>query len=169
MDGSTADLMDQRGDELDSCEIQFTQFGGRARFSGLVRTVRCFEDNVLVRQVLATRGDGMVLVVDGGGSYRTALLGDMIASSAVDHGWTGVVIYGCVRDVLELGRLPIGIKAIGSNPRRSAKVGTGEIDVPISVGGLTFTPGAELFSDEDGIVVERSADHPVLRAPSADA
>jgi regulator of ribonuclease activity A len=169
MDGSTADLMDQRGDELDSCEIQFTQFGGRARFSGRIRTVRCFEDNVLVRQVLATRGDGMVLVVDGGGSYRTALLGDMIASSAVEHGWTGVVIFGCVRDVLELGRLPIGIKAIGSNPRRSAKVGTGEVDVPISVGGLTFTPGAELFSDEDGIVVARSADHPVLRAPSADA
>ncbi len=157
MDWSTAALMDQRGEELDACDTQFRDYGGRTRFEGLIRTVRCREDNVLLKTILSTAGAGMVLVVDGGGSYRTALLGDLVAKSAVDNGWAGVVIYGCVRDTAELGQLPIGIKALGSNPRRSAKVGAGEVDVPVTFGGATFAPGADLHSDEDGIVVTRRA------------
>ena len=153
MDWSTADLMDRRGDELASCDVQLRDFGGRARFSGRVRTVRCLEDNVLLRTMLSTPGAGQVLVVDGGGSMRTALMGDNIARSAVDHGWAGVVINGCVRDTTELARLPIGIRALGSNPRRSAKAGSGEVDTPVTFGGATFAPGAELYADEDGIVV----------------
>jgi len=155
MDWSTADLMDRRGDELASCEVQLRDFGGRTRFRGRVRTVHCLEDNVLVRTMLSAPGTGHVLVVDGGGSFRMALMGDNIARSAVDHGWAGVVIYGCVRDTTELTRLPIGIRALGSNPRRSAKEGAGEVDTPVTFGGATFIPGAELYADEDGIVVTR--------------
>ena len=155
MDRLTADLMDERGDELASCDVQLRDFGGRTRFSGRVRTVRCLEDNVLLRTMLSTPGSGQVLVVDGGGSMRTALMGDNIARSAVDHGWAGVVINGCVRDTAELARLPIGIRALGSNPRRSAKAGSGEVDTPVTFGGATFVPGAELYADEDGIVVTR--------------
>ncbi len=155
MDWSTADLMDRPSDELDSCDVQLRDLGGRTRFSGRVRTVRCLEDNVLLRAMLSTPGTGQVLVVDGGGSFRTALMGDTIARSAVDHGWAGVVIHGCVRDTAELARLPIGIRALGSNPRRSAKAGSGEVDTPVTFGGATFVPGAELYADEDGIVVTR--------------
>ena len=158
MGWSTADLMDERPDELASCEVQLRDFGGRTRFNGRVRTVRCLEDNVLLRTMLSTPGSGQVLVVDGGGSFRTALMGDSIARSAVDHGWAGVVINGCVRDTAELARLPIGIRALGSNPRRSAKAGAGAVDVPVTFGGATFVPGAELHADEDGIVVTREVE-----------
>lgn len=152
---STSDLMDEHPDDLDVCELQLRQYGAVRRFSGTVRTVRCLEDNVLLRGVLETPGAGDVLVVDGGGSLRTALMGDAIAGLAVDNGWAGVVINGCVRDVEALARLPIGIRALGANPRRSAKVGTGAIDVDVSFGGATFWPGAVLTADEDGVVVTR--------------
>ncbi len=152
---STTDLMDEHPDDLDVCEIQFRQFGGVRRFEGLVRTVRCFEDNVLVRRALETPGEGQVLVIDGGGSMRTALLGDMIGALALANGWAGIVIHGCVRDTDALASLPIGIKALGSNPRKSAKTGAGEVDVVVTFGGATFTPGAWLTSDEDGVVVTR--------------
>ena len=126
---STTDLMDEHPDDLEVCELQFRQFGGVRRFAGRVRTVRCLEDNVLLRRTLETQGVGQVLVVDGGGSMRTALLGDMIAALAVTNGWAGIVIHGCVRDTDALASLPIGIKALGSNPRKSAKAGAGEVDV----------------------------------------
>jgi len=151
---STADLYDERGDELDSCDLQLRQYGGRSAFSGRIVTVRCFQDNALVRSVLAEPGEGRVLVVDGGGSLHTALMGDVIATMAVENGWSGVVINGAVRDVAALRRLDLGIKALGSNPRKSAKTGAGERDVPVTFGGVTFHPGAELFSD-DGILVTR--------------
>ena len=152
---STADLYDERGDELDSCDLQLRQYGGRSAFSGRIVTVRCFQDNALVRSVLAEPGEGRVLVVDGGGSLHTALMGDVIATMAVENGWSGVVINGAVRDVAALRRLDLGIKALGSNPRKSAKTGAGERDVPVTFGGVTFHPGAELFSDDDGILVPR--------------
>ena len=117
--------------------------------------MRCLEDNALVKSVLATGGAGRVLVVDGGGSLRTALMGDLIAGSAVANGWAGVVLHGCVRDVVALRELRIGVKAIGSNPRKSAKTGAGERDVPVTFGGVTFHPGAQLWSDEDGVLVTR--------------
>ena len=153
MDFATADLIDDHGAELASCETQFRSYGGRARFAGPIETVRCVEDNALVKSVLATNCDGRVLIVDGGGSLRTALMGDMIAASAVTHGWAGVVINGAVRDVVALRALELGVKALGSNPRKSAKDGAGETGVPVTFGGVEFRPGAWLYSDEDGIVL----------------
>jgi regulator of ribonuclease activity A len=150
---STADLYDEHGDALASCDLQLRQFGAVSRFSGPAVTVRCHEDNALVKSVLSEPGAGRVLVVDGGGSLHTALMGDLIAGSAVANGWSGVVIHGAVRDVAVLATLELGIKALGSNPRKSAKTGAGERDVPVSFGNATFGPGDLVHSDDDGVVV----------------
>jgi regulator of ribonuclease activity A len=155
MEFSTADLVDEHGEALQSCDLQLRQFGGRRRFHGPLRTVACFEDNALVRQVLSEPGDGAVLVVDGGGSLHTALVGDLIAGLAQANGWAGLVVHGAVRDTEALGGLAIGIKALGSNPRKSAKLATGQVDVPVHFGGVSFHPGEHLYSDEDGVVVLR--------------
>jgi regulator of ribonuclease activity A len=117
--------------------------------------VRCFQDNQLVKELLATDGEGSVLVIDGSGSLGTALMGDMIAESAVAHGWAGVVIHGAIRDSAAIGRLPIGVKALGTNPRKSGKTGSGEVDVVLRFGDVEFRPGARLYADEDGVLVER--------------
>ncbi|MCR8670599.1 ribonuclease E activity regulator RraA [Agrococcus sp. HG114] len=151
---ATADLYDERGEELQSLELQLLDLGARTRFEGPVRTVRCLGDNALVKATLATPGEGAVLVVDGGGSMASALMGDMIAESAVANGWAGVVIHGPVRDRAALARLELGVKALGSNPRKSAKDGVGETDVPVEFGGVVFRPGAMLWADEDGVLVE---------------
>lgn len=156
MEISTADLYDERGDELDSCSLQLRSYGGRAAFGGRVRTVRCHRDNALVKELLNSPGEGGVLVVDGGGALESALLGDLIAGAAVENGWAGVVINGAVRDVGALGELDLGVRALGSNPRRSAKDGAGETDVPVEFGGVVFAPGATLWADEDGILVTRA-------------
>ncbi|WP_067794955.1 ribonuclease E activity regulator RraA [Actinomadura formosensis] len=153
MDFATADLIDDFGDELRSCETQFRRYGARASFAGPVSTVRCHRDNGLVKKLLNTPGAGRVLVVDGAGSLASALLGDMIAAAAVANGWAGVVINGAVRDVAALRGLDLGVRALGANPRKSAKDGAGEVDVPVSFGGVEFRPGDWLYSDEDGIVV----------------
>lgn len=150
---TTADLVDAHGDRLCVCDTQFQQFGGRDVFSGLVRTVSCFEDVGLLWEVLRTPGDGCVLVVDGRGSLHSALTGDLIAGSAVANGWAGLVINGVVRDRAQLASLPIGIKALGTNPRRSGKTGAGAVDVTVTFGHATFAPGDRLFADEDGVVV----------------
>ena len=150
---TTADLIDDHGDTLRSCSTQFRQLGGRARFHGPVRTVKCHEDNGLVKKILNSPGDGAVLVVDGGGSLRSALMGDMIAESAVANGWAGVVIHGAVRDTVALAGLDLGVKALGSNPRKSVKDGAGLVDTPVTFGDVAFVPGEWLYSDEDGIVV----------------
>ena len=152
---NTADLYDERGEELDSIALQFQSLGGLSHFSGPVRTIRCLEDNALVKSTLGTPGDGAVLVVDGAGSLRTALMGDMIAASAVANGWAGVVINGAIRDREVLADLPLGVKALGSNPRKSAKTGAGETDVELEIGGVTVRPGAMIWCDPDGILVER--------------
>jgi len=149
---STADLLDEHPDAL-VCLLPFAQFGGLAAFEGPVATVRCFEDNVLVKARVAEPGEGRVLVIDGGGSVRVALLGDMVAGLAAANGWAGIVLNGCVHDVAVLRHLPIGIKALGSCPRPSGKVGAGAVDVPVELGGITIHPGARLFSDDDGVVV----------------
>jgi regulator of ribonuclease activity A len=150
---ATADLYDEYGDVLESCDLQFRQFGGRTRFSGRVVTVACHQDNALLKSVLSEPGEGRVLVVDGGGSLHTALMGDLIAGLAVTNGWSGAIINGAVRDVATLRTLELGIKALGSNPRKSTKTGAGERDVPVGFGGVTFTPGDAVYSDDDGIVV----------------
>lgn len=154
-DPVTAELWDERADELDSLSLPFVDFGGRTRFSGPARTVRCFEDNVLLKKMISAPGQGAVLVVDGGGSIGAALLGDMIAAIAIENGWSGVVINGAVRDRTALATMPLGIKALASNPRKSLKTGAGEVDVPVSIGGALIVPGRRVYADEDGVVVER--------------
>jgi regulator of ribonuclease activity A len=153
MDFRTADLVDEHGEALQSCDLQLRQFGGRRRFHGPIRTVACLQDNALVKQVLSEPGNAAVLVVDGQGSLHTALVGDLIAGLARDNGWAGLVVNGAVRDTEELAGLDIGIKALGSNPRKSAKLAAGQVDVPVRFGGVTFRPGQHLYSDEDGVVV----------------
>jgi regulator of ribonuclease activity A len=149
---TTADLLDEHPDAA-VCTLAFRQFGGVPSFDGVVATVRCFEDNVLVKQRVAEPGDGRVLVVDGGGSLRIALVGGNVASTARDSGWAGLIVHGCVRDSADLRGLAIGIKALGTHPKPSSKTGEGEIDVPVTFGGVTFEPGARVASDDDGIVV----------------
>jgi regulator of ribonuclease activity A len=150
---STADILDEHGDHAAVCELDLQQFGGVRAFAGAIATIRCHEDNVVLRECVSGPGGGRVLVVDGGGSLRVALLGDNIAGIACDSGWAGIVVNGCVRDVAALRELQIGIRALGSNPRRSGKAGGGEVDVALRFGGVTFTPGAMLYADDDGIVV----------------
>lgn len=154
---ATADLYDEHEEALDSCDTQLRQYGGRTRFSGTIVTVRCEEDNALLKSVLGEPGAGKVLVVDGGGSVHRALMGDMIGDIAVASGWEGVIIHGAVRDSALLARLDLGVKALGTNPRKSTKHGTGARDVPVEFGGAVFTPGATVVSDEDGVVVLRTA------------
>lgn len=150
---STADLYDEHGEKLGSCDTQFRQYGAVTSFSGPAVTVRCFQDNALLKSILSEPGAGRVLVVDGGASVHTALMGDLIAGLAVTNGWSGVIINGAVRDVAALRGLPVGIKALGSNPRKSGKTGAGDRDVPLEFGNCTFTPGAQIHSDDDGVVV----------------
>jgi regulator of ribonuclease activity A len=149
---STADLLDEHPDAA-VCDLPLRGYGGVASFEGAIATVRCFEDNVLLRQLVNGPGDGRVLVVDGGGSLRVALVGDNIASLALGNGWAGLVLNACVRDSATLRTLEIGIKALGTHPKPSAKNGDGEVGVPVTFGGVTFTPGARLVSDDDGVVV----------------
>jgi regulator of ribonuclease activity A len=149
---ATADLLDEHPDAA-VCTLAFRQFGGVAAFDGLVATVQCFEDNVLVRERVSEPGAGRVLVVDGGGSLRIALVGTNVASLARDNGWAGLIIHGCVRDAAELRELEIGIKALGTHPRPSRKEGGGALDVEVSFGGVAFRPGARVASDDDGLVV----------------
>ncbi|MDX6476132.1 MAG: regulator of ribonuclease [Gaiellaceae bacterium] len=149
---ATADLLDEHPDAA-VCDLVLRQFGGVAAFDGAIATVRCFEDNVLVKQCVSEPGAGRVLVVDGGGSLRVALVGDNVASTARDNGWAGLVIHGCVRDSASLRELPIGIMALGTHPKPSGKSGEGETGVPVTFGGVTFLPGNRVAADDDGLVV----------------
>jgi regulator of ribonuclease activity A len=150
---ATADLVDRIGPDVRSCDVQFRQFGGRTEFAGPISTVRCFQDNAMLKSVLSQPGEGGVLVIDGAGSLHTALVGDLIAELARSNGWSGLIINGAVRDSAALRGIDVGIKALGTNPRKSSKSGAGERDVEISLGGVTFVPGAIAYSDDDGIVV----------------
>lgn len=149
----TADLVDDIGSDVRSCDVQFRQFGGRAEFAGPISTVRCFEDNALLKSVLSEPGNGGVLVIDGAGSLHTALVGDVIAELARSNGWAGLIVNGAVRDAAALRGLDIGIKALGTNPRKSTKRGDGDRGVEIDLGGVTFVPGEVAYSDDDGIVI----------------
>ena len=151
----TADLYDEHDEALASLAVQLRDFGGVRAFSGPVRTVRCYEDNGLVKAVMLTPGDGAVLVVDGGGSLRSALMGDLIAAAAVENGWAGAIIHGAIRDSVALGGLRLGVKALGTNPRKSSKTGAGVLDEAVEIGGVVFRPGAMVYADEDGVLVER--------------
>jgi regulator of ribonuclease activity A len=149
----TADLVDDIGAGVRSCGGQFRRRGGRTEFAGRISTVRCCQDNALIKSVLAQPGDGGVLVIDGAGSLHTALVGDVIAELARSNGWAGLIVHGAVRDAATLRTLDIGIKALGTNPRKSTKTGAGERDVVVELGGIAFVPGETAYSDDDGIVV----------------
>lgn len=152
-DTPTADLVDEIGEGVRSCDTQFRDLGGRTQFHGPVSTVRCFQDNALVKSVLGQPGEGRVLVIDGGASLHTALVGDLIAELGCSNGWAGVVVHGAIRDAAVIGRMDFGCKALGTNPRKSGKTGSGETDVAVSFGGVEFRPGDMLYADSDGIVV----------------
>lgn len=152
----TADLCDDYADRVRIAEPGFVDFGGNTVFSGPISTIKCFEDNSKVRQQLSTPGEGRVLVVDAGGSRRCAMLGDLLAQKGVDNGWAGVVMYGLIRDSLDIGQMPIGVKALGTHPQKSEKKDIGDIDVPVSFHGVTFNPGEYLYADHDGIIVSAS-------------
>ena len=153
MDFTTPDLCDQFGAEVQVAEPLFRDFGGVRRFAGAIETVRVQDDNVLVREVLSGEGRGRVLVVDGGGSLRCALLGGQLATLAQTNGWTGVVVNGCVRDCSELAATAIGVKALHTSPRRSGKTGVGQRNLPLQFAGVTLRPGSYLYADEDGLIV----------------
>jgi regulator of ribonuclease activity A len=155
MSFTTADLLDAH-QELQCCDLQFRSFGRSPRFSGAISTVRC-RDHTPVKQVLSQPGAGRVLVVDGQGSMHCALVGDILAGMAVANGWTGIVVRGAIRDSAAVAMLDLGIKALGTNPRRCVTAGEGEIDLPVEFGGVVFTPGEYLYADEDGIVVSARA------------
>lgn len=131
----------------------FTNVGGQDAFAGPIRTVKCFEDNSMVKQAVAEPGDGAVLVVDAGGSYRCAMLGDMLAEQAAANAWAGIVIFGCVRDLDVLATLNLGIQALGSHPRKSEKRGEGQRDISVHIGGVNITPGQWLYADNNGILI----------------
>lgn len=149
----TTDLCDAHEGHLRILTPIFSDYGGRRSFSGPVLTVKVFEDNSCVRDALSEPGEGRVLVVDGGGSLRCALLGDNLAAMARDNGWSGIVVYGCIRDAGEIGGLDVGVKALNVHPRRSEKRGEGERGVPVSFAGVTIRTQDWLYADEDGIVV----------------
>jgi len=152
---STPDLCDDFEETIRFVDpsLGFRNFGGKTRFGGQVVTVKCFEDNSLVKQLAKTNGTGKVMVVDGGGSRRRALLGDQVALDCVNSGWEGLVIYGSIRDVDEIGELDLGVQALGPSPMKTIKRNEGQIDVPVTFGGVTFHNGDCIVCDNNGIVV----------------
>jgi regulator of ribonuclease activity A len=150
---TTADLCDSFPHLVQVAEPLFREYGGAASFAGPIETMRVFEDNSLVRQALESDGLGRVLVVDGGGSLRCALVGGNLARLAHSRGWSGIVVNGCVRDAAELGRVPVGIRALSTAPRRSEKNGGGERGVKLSFAGLEFSPEQYVYADSDGILL----------------
>lgn len=148
----TSDLCDAR-DDVHACSIQLQSYGQRQAFAGAIRTIRCREDIGLMRDVVNQRGDGQVLVIDGGGSVVRALFGDIMAAVCVRNGWSGLIVNGAIRDIHEISGMDIGVKALGTNPRRGSRTGAGEVDVPVSFGGVTFMPGNRVVADQDGVVV----------------
>ncbi len=161
---ATTDLCDAHEDRLVAGTLRvldpaFRQFGPRARFAGPAATVRCLEDNSMVRAALESPGEGRVLVVDGGASLRCALLGGNLAKLARDNGWAGVIVNGCVRDVAEMAAFDVGVRALATNPKRSDRRGGGVRDVPVDIGGVRVAPGYWCYADEDGVLV---SDEPLV-------
>lgn len=156
MNIQTADLCDQHEALVQVVAPMFQSYGGRRSFGGPIATLKVFEDNSLVRKALETPGNGRVLVIDGGGSLRCALVGDQLAELGVKNGWAGIVVYGCIRDSRAIGAMDIGVMALNTHPRKSIKKGVGETDLPVTFGGVSFSAEAFLYADEDGIIVAQS-------------
>ncbi|WP_213877737.1 ribonuclease E activity regulator RraA [Pseudomonas sp. dw_358] len=153
---STPDLCDAYPEQLQVLDPMFSNFGGRDSFGGQIVTIKCHEDNSLVREQVDQPGKGKVLVVDGGGSLRRALLGDMLAEKAAHHGWEGLIIYGCVRDVDALAQTDVGVQALASHPLKTDKLGVGTLNVKVTFAGVTFNPGEYVYADNNGIIVSPS-------------
>ncbi|MEM7541047.1 MAG: ribonuclease E activity regulator RraA [Pseudomonadota bacterium] len=150
---ATADLYDDYGESIQVLAPLFRDFGGERNFHGPVKTLKVFEDNSLVRELLETPGDGRVMVVDGGGSMRCALVGDNLAELGVKNNWVGIVVFGCIRDAIPIGELAIGVKALATNPRKSVKRGEGQQDLELRFADALIAPDSYLYADPDGIVI----------------
>jgi len=150
---STPDLCDEFSDRVQVLEPLFRDFGGKRNFHGEIVTIKCYEDNSLVKSTLSGKGQGKVLVVDGGGSLRCALLGDLLGAMAIENGWQGVLVNGCVRDVEILKGMALGVRALEPHPLKSEKRGEGELNVIIRFAGVSFEPGKYLYADENGTIV----------------
>ncbi len=153
MDDLLPELCDQFPELVQVVEPMFGNFGGRERFGGEIVTLKAFEDNSLVREQVALAGEGRVLVVDGGGSMRKAMLGDMLAEKAAVNGWAGIIIYGAIRDVNAISNTDLGVQALGTHPMKTEKKGLGELNVDLTFGGVTFKPGQYVYADNNGILV----------------
>ena len=152
----TTDLCDNHAEKVRIAEpIGFKDFGGTKLFSGRIETVKCFEDNSFVRKALEQNGEGKVLVVDGGGSIRCALLGDMLGDLAIKNKWSGIIVYGCIRDSAAMATLALGVKALNTIPLKSNKRNEGQPNIPVHFAGVNFTPGHFVYCDEDGIIVSK--------------
>ncbi|NTU82348.1 MAG: ribonuclease E activity regulator RraA [Chloroflexales bacterium] len=156
MEIKTTDLSDAHP-EVQVGEPLLRHFGGLGAFGGPIETLKVFEDNALVRTILEGPGEGRVLVVDGGGSLRCALLGDQLAALGAHNGWAGVVIYGCVRDTADLAGIALGVMALAPHPRKSIKRGEGARGLTLHFAGLTITPGHYLYADADGVIIAEQA------------
>ncbi|WP_091430310.1 ribonuclease E activity regulator RraA [Flavobacterium degerlachei] len=152
---TTADLWDEHETLLSCVAPIFNHFGNKKVFSGIIRTIKLFEDNSFVRQQLEADGQGKVLVIDGGGSLRCALIGDQLAALAIQNNWEGIIVNGCVRDSQIINSMNIGIKALNTCPAKSVKRNIGEIDIPVKFGGITFTSEDYIYADVDGILVSK--------------
>ncbi len=152
----TPDLCDAYPD-VNVVEPMFGNFGGRDSFGGQIVTVKCFEDNSVVKEQVDQDGRGKVMVVDGGGSLRSALLGDMLAEKAAKNGWEGIIVYGCIRDVDVIGQTDLGVQALATHPMKTDKRGIGDLNVPVTFGGVTFKPGEYVYADNNGIIVSPTA------------
>jgi len=150
---STPDLCDQYPELVRVVEPMLSNFGGREQFCGQITTIKCFEDNSLVKQLVGTSGKGRVIVVDAGGSLRRACLGDMLAEQAASNGWAGLIIYGCIRDVDQIRATDIGVQALGVHPMKTDKKGVGELNIPVTFGGVTFAPKDYVYADNNGIIL----------------
>lgn len=153
----TADLCDDHSDALSIAQPMFNDYGKNIAFSGQISTVKCFEDNSLVRKQLEQPGNGRVLVVDGGGSTRCAMVGDILAQMGADNGWNGIIVYGCIRDSGVIATIDIGMKAIGTMPLKSVKKGEGEVDICVHFADVDFIPGHFVYADEDGIILSATS------------
>jgi regulator of ribonuclease activity A len=153
MSYSVPDICDDFAAEISVLEPLFRDYGKNRKFSGEIATIKCFEDNSLVREAVRSEGRGRVLVVDGGGSLRCALLGDLLAAAAAENGWQGVLINGCVRDVEILETIGLGVKALNPHPMKTEKRGEGQRDLDVTFAGTTMRPGNYLYADANGVVV----------------
>ncbi|MBP9604486.1 MAG: ribonuclease E activity regulator RraA [Chromatiaceae bacterium] len=156
----TTDLSDEWGDKAQICAPLFRDYGGRTDFHGPIATVRCPDDNSKVRELLGEPGQGRVLVIEADASLRCAMLGDLLAQQAVDNGWAGVLVHGYIRDSADMVHMPLGVKALGTFPRKSDKRGLGETQVTLSFAGVEFRPGDMLYADADGVLVIADAKTP---------